>query len=178
MEEFNSQMSGNLDSGCGCDFLYGNPADAPMSSSFYLQPLSGDRFDGSDGQQLPIVKAEAEGTSQNHGCAIHWRRETDTVDAMKARIVDHPQYSNLLDAYMNCQKVSYRFSQIKSFKNPYKGGIRFPLSFNAPAAHLFNLIIGGSTAGGGGAADRGPAGARITATIHGGNRRRTKGSRT
>ena len=29
------------------------------------------------------------------------------VEAIKAKIIAHPQYSNLLEAYMDCQKVFY-----------------------------------------------------------------------
>ncbi|KAI3460116.1 hypothetical protein Pfo_016779 [Paulownia fortunei] len=95
----------------------------PMNS-FHLQ--SGDCYDHSEGQQHPIVKTEA-GTSQNHAPRFHYpsvirghqnvqdhhhshhrRQESETpgnVDAIKAKIIAHPQYSNLLEAYMDCQKV-------------------------------------------------------------------------
>ncbi|KAI3465212.1 hypothetical protein Pfo_021875 [Paulownia fortunei] len=93
-------------------------------SSFHLQ--SGDCYDQSDGQQHSVVKTEA-GTSQNHRLQYpsitrgypstlqdhyhhhhHGRQESENsgeVDAIKAKIIAHPQYSNLLEAYMDCQKV-------------------------------------------------------------------------
>ncbi|KAL0368904.1 UNVERIFIED_CONTAM: Homeobox protein knotted-1-like 2 [Sesamum calycinum] len=96
----------------------------PMNS-FHLQ--SGDCYDQSEGQQHqhPVVKTEA-GSSQNHNSPRfyyyqnvqdhhhhhhhdHRRQESDQapgeVDAIKAKIIAHPQYSNLLEAYMDCQKV-------------------------------------------------------------------------
>ncbi|KAL0432615.1 UNVERIFIED_CONTAM: Homeobox protein knotted-1-like 2 [Sesamum latifolium] len=89
---------------------------------------SGDCYDQSEGQhqqQHPVVKTEA-GSSQNHNSPRfyyyqnvqdhhhhhshdHRRQESDQapgeVDAIKAKIIAHPQYSNLLEAYMDCQKV-------------------------------------------------------------------------
>ncbi|KAL0366316.1 UNVERIFIED_CONTAM: Homeobox protein knotted-1-like 1 [Sesamum radiatum] len=97
----------------------------PMNS-FHLQ--SGDCYDQSEGQQHhPVVKTEA-GSSQNHNSPRfyyyqnvqdhhhhhshdHRRQESDQapgeVDAIKAKIIAHPQYSNLLEAYMDCQKEAY-----------------------------------------------------------------------
>ncbi|XP_075483940.1 homeobox protein knotted-1-like 2 [Primulina tabacum] len=91
-------------------------------SSFHLQ--SSDCYDQYEGaQQNPTVKTEA-GTSQIHAPRFnypsmnrghqtlqdhHGRQESantcSEVDAIKARIIAHPQYSNLLEAYMDCQKV-------------------------------------------------------------------------
>ncbi|XP_008790432.1 homeotic protein knotted-1-like [Phoenix dactylifera] len=47
-------------------------------------------------------KPEAASSSSSHLYPV--TRPTD-VDAMKARIISHPHYSNLLKAYMDCQKV-------------------------------------------------------------------------
>ncbi|KAL9143912.1 hypothetical protein ABFS82_14G265200 [Erythranthe guttata] len=44
----------------------------------------------------------------HHSQSQHRRPETEPageVDAIKAKIIAHPQYSNLLEAYMDCQKV-------------------------------------------------------------------------
>ncbi|XP_019153386.1 PREDICTED: homeotic protein knotted-1-like [Ipomoea nil] len=49
----------------------------------------------------PIVKTEGGSTSHNH----HHQRFESEVEAIKAKIIAHPQYSNLLEAYMDCQKV-------------------------------------------------------------------------
>uniref|UniRef100_A0A2N9GW93 KNOX1 domain-containing protein n=1 Tax=Fagus sylvatica TaxID=28930 RepID=A0A2N9GW93_FAGSY len=69
----------------------------------------------------PIVKTEAS-TSQ-HGQKFHYplmrgghqgvqhqqqqqgNESSGEVEAIKAKIIAHPQYSNLLEAYMDCQKV-------------------------------------------------------------------------
>lgn len=48
----------------------------------------------------PIVKTEGGSSSHNH----HQRFESE-MEAIKAKIIAHPQYSNLLEAYMDCQKV-------------------------------------------------------------------------
>ncbi|PIN02370.1 Transcription factor MEIS1 [Handroanthus impetiginosus] len=97
-------------------------------SGFHLQ--SGDCYDQSEGQHHPIVKTEGGSTSQNHAPRFHYyspsvirghpqnvqdqhhRRRQESheinpneVDAIKAKIIAHPQYSNLLEAYMDCQKV-------------------------------------------------------------------------
>lgn len=47
-------------------------------------------------------KPEASSSSSTHH--YPFARPTD-VDTMKARIISHPHYSNLLKAYMDCQKV-------------------------------------------------------------------------
>ncbi|KAK4434288.1 Homeobox protein knotted-1-like 2 [Sesamum alatum] len=117
-----SSVYGRTSSGSG-----NHHGQMPMNS-FHLQ--SGDCYDQSEGQQHPVVKTEA-GSSQNHSPRFyypsmirgyqnvqdhhhhhhdhHRRQESDQasgeVDAIKAKIIAHPQYSNLLEAYMDCQKV-------------------------------------------------------------------------
>lgn len=95
-------------------------------NSFHLQS-STECYEQSDGQQHPIVKTEA-GSSQ-HGHKFHYpsiirshqtvqdhrhnhnhqqieeSENSSDVEAIKAKIVAHPQYSNVLEAYMDCQKV-------------------------------------------------------------------------
>ncbi|XP_051126604.1 homeotic protein knotted-1-like [Andrographis paniculata] len=100
----------------------------PMSSYCYDQSPAG----GAEHHPAAIVKTEAGSTSQNNpprfhhypsaaAAAIrghtavqdhhhhhHRRQESENsgeVDAIKAKIIAHPQYSNLLEAYMDCQKV-------------------------------------------------------------------------
>ncbi|XP_019709942.1 homeotic protein knotted-1 isoform X2 [Elaeis guineensis] len=51
---------------------------------------------------LQPPKPEASSSSSSHLYPL--TRPTD-VDAMKSRIISHPHYSNLLNAYMDCQKV-------------------------------------------------------------------------
>ncbi|XP_031247441.1 homeobox protein knotted-1-like 2 isoform X1 [Pistacia vera] len=81
----------------------------PISSSFHLQ--SGNCFQS---EAHPIVKTEAS-TSQL-GPKFHYplmrghqsqegSESSNEAEAIKAKIIAHPQYSNLLEAYMDCQKV-------------------------------------------------------------------------
>ncbi|XP_057794277.1 homeotic protein knotted-1-like isoform X2 [Salvia miltiorrhiza] len=117
MEEYNHEMSGNSNS--RCNFLYGD-SSVYGRSSFHLQ--SPDCYDQSEAQQQhQTVKTE----SRNHASRFHYtaitpaavedhrrrhdrRQENDgsgEAESIKAKIIAHPQYSNLLDAYMDCQKV-------------------------------------------------------------------------
>ncbi|XAR62019.1 hypothetical protein NMG60_11016596 [Bertholletia excelsa] len=115
MEEYN-QLSENP-AAPRTGFLYGGSVLAPMygragggggsshhqpsqmaiNNSFHLQ--SGESY-----HPDPVVKTEA-GTS--HHVVFHKFHENNSsdVESIKARIVAHPQYSNLLEAYMDCQKV-------------------------------------------------------------------------
>lgn len=61
----------------------------------------------------PSVIRPHQGVNRDHHHHVHQRRpESDAgggggdVDAIKAKIIAHPQYSNLLEAYMDCQKVN------------------------------------------------------------------------
>ncbi|KAL6511202.1 hypothetical protein OROHE_020571 [Orobanche hederae] len=111
-------------SGCGR-----TSSGLPMSSStFHLHHQSGGSDCYHDHEGSPVVKSEAGSSSRNinHGGPMfqyhpssvmrgphfqghHTRREDNEnpgeVDAIKAKIIAHPQYSNLLEAYMDCQKV-------------------------------------------------------------------------
>ncbi|KAK6130802.1 hypothetical protein DH2020_035467 [Rehmannia glutinosa] len=131
MEDYNHQLGENTNSrGNSSNFLYGpgpinlgssayGRTNPPAMSSFHLHQ-SGDCYDNG-----PIVKTEA-GTSNAprfHYASVvrghhqnfqdHMRHQNDDqnnlpagdVDAIKAKIIAHPQYSNLLEAYMDCQKV-------------------------------------------------------------------------
>lgn len=101
-------------------------------NSFHLHS-SDECYEQSEGQQHPTVKTEAGGSSshQQHGqhkfrypSSIirshqtvqdhhhhhqqqqHLESENSgEIEAIKAKIVAHPQYPNLLEAYMDCQKV-------------------------------------------------------------------------
>ncbi|KAL6504293.1 hypothetical protein OROGR_026216 [Orobanche gracilis] len=115
-------------SGCGR-----TSSGLPMSSStFHLHQSGGsdcynDHHDHSH-EGSPVVKSEAGSSSRNinhsgpmfqyhpssvmrgpHFQGHQTRREENEnpgeVDAIKAKIIAHPQYSNLLEAYMDCQKV-------------------------------------------------------------------------
>ncbi|CAI9763083.1 unnamed protein product [Fraxinus pennsylvanica] len=82
-----------------------------------------DWYEQSEGQGHTAVKTEA-GTSQNHAPKFHYPRiirghhsiqdnrprqqdyeNSSEVDAIKDKIIAPPQYSNLLEVYMDCQKV-------------------------------------------------------------------------
>ncbi|KAM7280557.1 hypothetical protein ACFE04_007691 [Oxalis oulophora] len=69
-------------------------------SNFHLQS-SGDCYRQSNGHPINL-KTEA-GTSQFHH--YHQEGNSNGTESMKAKIISHPQYANLLDAYMDCQKV-------------------------------------------------------------------------
>lgn len=103
-------------------------------NTFHLQSGGGDCFQSG---AHPIVKTEAT-TSQHvqkfHHYPLmsssssrggggpqstvqaqqhHHHHENDSssndVEAIKAKIIAHPQYSNLLEAYMDCQKVLFLY---------------------------------------------------------------------
>lgn len=82
----------------------------------------------------PIVKTETGGggsssSSQQHGHKFHYpslisrggghhqpeNENSGEVEAIKAKIIAHPQYSNLLQAYMDCQKVTFLFLLLLCF---------------------------------------------------------------
>lgn len=96
-------------------------------NTFHLQSGGSDHCFQSD-QVSPhhSVKSEAS-TSQLHAPIFHYplmrgnlhntmhhpqqqggspTSSTGEVEAIKAKIIAHPQYSNLLEAYMDCQKVT------------------------------------------------------------------------
>ncbi|EOY15624.1 hypothetical protein QUC31_000625 [Theobroma cacao] len=132
MDEYNQLNENSTPRG---NFLYASPVLAPNSSPYgrassgsnvsnqqAQMPLTSFHLQSSECYQSeahPIVKTEAS-TSQ-HGQkfhypllrghqAIHHQQEgnessSTEVEAIKAKIIAHPQYSNLLEAYMDCQKV-------------------------------------------------------------------------
>lgn len=116
-------------------FLYASPVLAPPNSSSSSPLFGrSTNNSSSDNQQTqmppltsfhlqseahPVVKTEAASTSQKfhypllrteHQTMNHHQEGNDSsssneVEAIKAKIIAHPQYSNLLQAYMDCQKV-------------------------------------------------------------------------
>ncbi|XP_039069885.1 homeobox protein knotted-1-like 2 [Hibiscus syriacus] len=131
MEEYTQLNENNIPRG---SFLYATPILAPNSSPYGRagsgsnvsnqqteMPLISFQLQSSECYQSeghPIVKTEA--TNSQHGKkfhypllsghqAVHQQQEgSDTfneMEAIKAKIIAHPQYSNLLEAYINCQKV-------------------------------------------------------------------------
>jgi len=102
-------------------------------NTFHLQSGGSDHcFQSDQVAPHPSVKTEAS-TSQLHAPIFHYplmrgnlhnnntttmhhhpqqqggspTSSTTEVEAIKAKIIAHPQYSNLLEAYMDCQKVTY-----------------------------------------------------------------------
>ncbi|XP_048130886.1 homeobox protein knotted-1-like 2 [Rhodamnia argentea] len=104
------------------------------SSSHFYSQSGGDHCFQSEAPPHPVVKTEVAAShhgharkfhhyslvrdhhdpsaSHHHQHQHHQHQQLQTVsessrevDAMKAKIIAHPQYSNLLEAYMDCQKV-------------------------------------------------------------------------
>ncbi|MBA0720756.1 hypothetical protein Golax_008361 [Gossypium laxum] len=132
MEEYNQLNENSTPRG---SFLYATPVLASNSSPYgrgssgsnvsnqqVEMPLISFQFQSSECYQSdvhPIVKTEAS-TSQHgqkfhypllreHQAAVHHQQDrnesSSEVEAIKAKIIAHPQCSNLLEAYMDCQKV-------------------------------------------------------------------------
>ncbi|XP_052200805.1 homeotic protein knotted-1-like [Diospyros lotus] len=120
MEDY-SNMSENTVAPRG-SFTYGGPVLATTSSCVYGR----NSFQESESQahNNPTVKAEAESASLQHLQKFHYpnsvinrghqtlhhqqdhnQHTSSEVEAIKAKIIAHPQYSYLLEAYMDCQKV-------------------------------------------------------------------------
>ncbi|PWA56522.1 Homeobox, conserved site-containing protein [Artemisia annua] len=88
----NNTSGGGGDGGSSSSFLYGSGVN-----------LYG-RSEG--GFQYPVVKIESGGgggSQKFHDYPMTIFQNED--EALKAKIVSHPHYSNLLQAYMDCQKV-------------------------------------------------------------------------
>lgn len=132
MEQYNnhhyqhhlSESSGSK----GTNFLYGGPVLAPTSSvygrtspagfpisGFHLQ--SGDHcYDRSSDQHSNVKTEGAHTRNFQYNSAIRSAMNVQdndhessdrAVDDIKAKIIAHPNYSNLLEAYMDCQKVRF-----------------------------------------------------------------------
>lgn len=107
----NSSVYGRTSSGSNAN----NQQTQVPINTFHLQ--SGECFQS---EAHPVVKTEAS-TSQHaqkfhypiirgHQTVDHQQQQQgnesfNEVEAIKAKIIAHPQYSNLLEAYMDCQKV-------------------------------------------------------------------------
>ncbi|KAK8642632.1 hypothetical protein V6N13_011969 [Hibiscus sabdariffa] len=132
MEEYNLLNENSNPRG---NFLYATPVLAPNSSPYGRassganvsnqqaeMPLISFQLQSSECYQSeahPIVKSEA--SNSQHAQKFHYsllrgyqavhhqqdgNESSSEVEAMKAKIVAHPQYNNLLEAYMDCQKAS------------------------------------------------------------------------
>ncbi|KAJ4834175.1 hypothetical protein Tsubulata_047891 [Turnera subulata] len=128
MEDYNQMNENSNPRG---NFLYATTVLAPNSSSHYGRGSSGSNVSSHQQTQMPlspfhlqssecfpaeahtVVKTEAS-TSQNalkfhypllRGHHHQGSESSGDVEAIKAKIIAHPQYSNLLEAYMDCQKV-------------------------------------------------------------------------
>ncbi|KAG6409217.1 hypothetical protein SASPL_132251 [Salvia splendens] len=110
MEEYNHHLTETSNSR-GAAFLYGGGGGGPVLPPFYARPSSGSNGGGGGFHihscyDSPAVKTEA-GTSHPrfHYPATFNSLDLIETDTIKAKITAHPQYSNLLKAYMDCQKV-------------------------------------------------------------------------
>ncbi|WCJ35617.1 Homeobox protein knotted-1-like 1 [Euphorbia peplus] len=128
MEDYNHMNENTTPRG---NFLYssssvlGAPNSTPYGrnqqmglSPFHLQPSS-DHHQCFQSEPHPIVKTEATTSHKFHYPLFRDHHEhlhhhpqqhpgndsSNEVEAIKSKILAHPQYSNLLEAYMDCQKV-------------------------------------------------------------------------
>ncbi|KAL3340290.1 hypothetical protein AABB24_028761 [Solanum stoloniferum] len=115
---YNNQVAGENSGGQRGHFFYGGSQVLGGGAA----PIYGR---GGDCYDPMIVKTEGGSTSQHHHnhhtfhypsiIRNHHQESTETsasaagagevIEALKAKIIAHPQCSNLLDAYMGCQKV-------------------------------------------------------------------------
>lgn len=101
------------------NFLYNSSTTTSTSASNQQMGLSPFHLNQStdcfqSDQTHPTVKTEASTSLlfQKFHYPFHHQQHQDQnnessneVEAIKAKIIAHPQYSNLLQAYMDCQKV-------------------------------------------------------------------------
>ncbi|GKV20000.1 hypothetical protein SLEP1_g30184 [Rubroshorea leprosula] len=109
------------------NFLYASPVLAPNSSSSpygrtnsssNTMPVSSFHLQSSECYQSDVKTSDAAGSSsqkfhyplviRGHPVIPHQDGNENSgaeVEAIKAKIIAHPQYSDLLEAYMDCQKV-------------------------------------------------------------------------
>ncbi|KAL8145359.1 homeotic protein knotted-1-like [Apium graveolens] len=95
--------------GGASSFLYGI---GNSSSSSHHQVMNGLNFQNDDESNRfhqhhhPMVKMEAgSNNSLHHRFQYPYSYEAAAAEAIKAKIIAHPQYSSLLQAYLDCQKV-------------------------------------------------------------------------
>ncbi|KAL1821856.1 hypothetical protein DCAR_0418284 [Daucus carota subsp. sativus] len=117
LEENNSKNSSGHNNNRSSSFLYGSNSSHPgMSRGFHNLPLASNDVGESNRFHNPVVKMEA---GSNNSARHKFRynnyyqdnidhqssNEAVAAEAIKAKIIAHPQYSSLLQAYMDCQKV-------------------------------------------------------------------------
>ncbi|MFS7941459.1 putative transcription factor Homeodomain-TALE-KNOX family [Helianthus anomalus] len=108
MEDYLGQNSSSSNTGTtSTTFLYGSGGVAPDTSCLYgrggneSDPGHGG-FHHPDQYHHPMVKIETEKFHNYQPSMVNFHNEDE---ALKAKIISHPHYSNLLQAYMDCQKV-------------------------------------------------------------------------
>ncbi|NP_001233807.2 homeotic protein knotted-1 [Solanum lycopersicum] len=112
---YNNHVSGENSGGQRGHFFYGG--NQVLGGAAPIYGRGGDCYDPM------IVKTEGGGSTSHHNHTFHYpsiirnhhHDSTETsgggagagevIEALKAKIIAHPQCSNLLDAYMDCQKV-------------------------------------------------------------------------
>lgn len=105
------QSFGNLGAGGSSSGGSNSKQAAPPSSSSFLQlPLTGAPAGGVAYYGAPLALLhQAAGPSSSSQYGRHAEISPAEADAIKAKIVAHPQYSALLAAYLDCQKVGAFF---------------------------------------------------------------------
>lgn len=153
------------------NFLYTSPVLAPNSSPYgrtssgsnvsnqqTQMPLSPFHLQSSEcfqSEAHPIVKTEA--STSHHAQKFHYPllrghqavnqqqgcESSSEVEAIKAKIIAHPQYSNLLEAYMDCQKVSLQKKTKVNIKRiHYSNSAYKTQKFNSLPFSLVNVQVG------------------------------------
>ncbi|ESQ38791.1 hypothetical protein EUTSA_v10028724mg [Eutrema salsugineum] len=95
----------------------------PQMSSFFPQTTENCFRSDHDQPTNPSVKSEASSSRINNYSmlmkAIHNTQEAhnnnNDVEAMKAKIIAHPHYSTLLQAYLDCQKIGAPTEVVERF---------------------------------------------------------------
>lgn len=127
MEEYSNKECENTGSGSGSrpNFLYsstqlhgssvGNHHQPSIITAFHLQSGGSHCYPSIKTEpntfHYPLTTANLIHHAENqHQAGTPTQAPNNELQAIKAKIIAHPHYSDLLDAYINCQKVKYYFS--------------------------------------------------------------------
>lgn len=120
--ENNSKNSMNDNSrGGASSFLYGIGNSGSSSHHQLPSVMNGLNFQNDESNRFhhhPMVKMEASSNNNSLHHRFHYPSvihhnsiEAAAAEAIKAKIIAHPQYSSLLQAYLDCQKVCFIFTR-------------------------------------------------------------------
>ncbi|KAI7730956.1 hypothetical protein M8C21_002543 [Ambrosia artemisiifolia] len=109
MEDYLGQNNNNSSSSnTGTTFLYGSGPDTCLygreTNESSDPAFHHHHHHHHPGDQYPVVKIESE-KFHNYPSSSSMMSFHNEDEALKAKIISHPHYSNLLQAYMDCQKV-------------------------------------------------------------------------